>query len=361
MNEKIYKTNILSSTLFIGNNAFVELERFLGNKSYKSSQLYVLVDENTKKYCLPTLINNINIFKKAAIIEIISGEDHKTIDNAVYIWERLLKLKADRNVLFINMGGGVICDLGGFAASLYKRGISFINIPTTLMAQIDASFGGKNGIDMGGIKNQIGTFNNPEAVFIYPEFLKTLNKRQKLSGFAEVIKYSIISKSIFFEDIIGIDFENLDNLQKIIYESVGTKGIIVSNDYKENGLRKTLNFGHTIGHAIEAFSVLNNTDVLLHGEAIAVGIICEIYLSVKKFSFPLELQHKYNTFIINKFGKHTINRSSYNYLIELMRNDKKNHNDEINFVLMKDIGKPMINQQCEENEIIESLDYYVNL
>ena len=143
MNEEIYKTNILSSTLFIGNNAFVELERFLGNKSYKSSQLYVLVDENTKKYCLPTLINNINIFKKAAIIEIISGEDHKTIDNAVYIWERLLKLKADRNVLFINMGGGVICDLGGFAASLYKRGISFINIPTTLMAQIDASFGGK--------------------------------------------------------------------------------------------------------------------------------------------------------------------------------------------------------------------------
>jgi len=361
MNEEIYKTGILNSPLYIGNNFFAELDNFLKVKNYKSSQLYLLVDENTKKYCLPTLISNINIFEQATIFEINSGENSKTIDTAVFIWNKLLELKADRNVLFVNLGGGVICDIGGFVASLYKRGIMFINIPTTLMAQVDAGFGGKNGIDMGGIKNQIGTFNNPEAVFIYPEFIKTLNKREVISGFAEVIKYTLISNNFPFDDLLKYDIDNVIDLQKLIIKSVETKSLIVSQDYKENNIRKILNFAHTIGHAIEAHSILNNTDVLLHGEALAVGIICEIFLSVKKLNFPIELQLKYNTFIIKKYGKHTINKSSYDHLIELMLNDKKNCDGEINFVLLKAIGKPIINQKCKKNEIIESLDYYVNL
>ncbi len=361
MNDEILKMHILNCQIFIGNNVFDEIKSFFEVNNFKSSDIYILVDENTRKYCLPDIINKINAFDQSTIIEIKSGEEHKNIDTALLVWKRMLELGADRNAILVNLGGGVICDVGGFIASLYKRGIKFINIPTTLMSQVDAGFGGKTGVDMDGMKNQIGLFSNAEAVFIYPKFINSLNKRQKLSGFAEIIKHSIISNLISLEDLIDFDFENDGEINKLICNSVITKGRIVVEDYKENSIRKTLNFGHTIGHAIESYSLLNDKEPLMHGEALAIGIICEIFLSVKHKNFPKTLQQKVNSFIIDKFGRYNINNTAYDSLISMMLNDKKNHNREISFVLVAEIGKPFIDQYCNNDEIAEALDFYNNL
>jgi 3-dehydroquinate synthase len=361
MNNTIHKTNISNCQLFVGAYVFEEIKSFVEINHFKGTEFYVLVDENTRKYCLPDLINRINTFDKATIIEINSGEKNKTLETAVFVWKKLLELGADRNAVLINLGGGVICDLGGFIASLYKRGILFINIPTTLMSQVDAGFGGKTGVDLEGIKNQIGLFNNPAAVFIYPGFLETLNKRQKLTGYAEIIKYAIISDTISLDDIINCNLDNETNLTKLICNSINTKCQIVNMDYKEVGLRKILNFGHTIGHAIETFSLLNNKDPLLHGEALAIGIICEIFLSVKKLNFPPEIQLKINSLILNKYGKYAFNKSSHENLLKLMLHDKKNQDNKIFCVLMEALGKPQINQYCHLDEITEALDYYEKL
>lgn len=361
MLNDIHKISMLNCQLFVGYKVFDELKTYFEVLNHKSNELFVLVDENTRKYCLPDLINKINTFDRAVIIEIKSGEENKTINTAVTVWKKLLEFGADRNAVLVNLGGGVICDMGGFIASLYKRGIKFINIPTTLMAQVDAGYGGKTGIDMDGLKNQIGLFNNPEAVFIYPGFINTLNRRQRFSGFAEVIKHTIINNLFSLHNIIDFDLENEQWLISIICHSVETKCRIIEKDFTEAGSRKILNFGHTIGHAIETHSLLYDKDPLLHGEAIAVGLICEIFLSTKKLGFPQEIQNKINSFIIAKFGKYEFDKSIYESLLGLMINDKKNLNRDIQFVLMKDIGIPLINQVCDQSEIIEALDYYHSL
>ena len=250
----------------------------------KYSKVFVFTDSNTSEICLPVFREMLDDFSEFDLIETDPGEENKNIDFCIGIWKTLLDFEADRKCLMINLGGGVITDMGGFIASTYKRGIHFINIPTTLLAQVDASVGGKTGIDIDNVKNMVGTFTLPQAVFIETAFLKTLPECELLSGFAEMIKHGLIADKGYFEVLRNSDYKNLD--AQAIYRSVEIKNEIVTTDPHEQNLRKILNFGHTIGHAIEGYSLLNDGSPLLHGEAIAAGMICEGYLSHKLNGLP---------------------------------------------------------------------------
>ena len=335
-------------SIFIGSDSFSELQKFLLNHS----RIFILVDENTKKHCLKKLsIDNYQL----EIIQIKSGEKNKTIRTCEKIWKELSKYNADRKSLLINLGGGVITDIGGFCASTYKRGIDFVNIPTTLLSQVDASVGGKTGIDFLGYKNQIGTFSFPKAVFVNPDFLKPLNKRELISGFAEVIKHGLIADSDYWKKIK--DFSIPINITvELISLSIEVKNKIVSADPYENGLRKVLNFGHTIGHAVESAS-LKTKKPLLHGEAIAIGMICEAYISRKVSGLKSEELDEISSFITSIFKPKAIKQPTKK-LIALMKQDKKNKNSEINFTLLISIGKAEINNSCSEDLIEESIGYF---
>ncbi|MCX6296422.1 MAG: 3-dehydroquinate synthase, partial [Bacteroidetes bacterium] len=269
-------------SVFISDDITKEINRFLKANKTKYSKLFILVDENSLKYCYPQLVEKIELFKEGEIIEIDSGEESKTIDVCIQIWNALSEYGADRRSLFVNIGGGVISDMGGFIASTFKRGIDFINIPTTLLSQVDASIGGKVGVDMNHLKNEIGLFNNPAAVFINSRFLNTLDKRQVLSGFAEMIKHALIADANYWIKVTNADFADLASFDELIKTSVHIKNTIVLEDPKEQNIRKVLNFGHTIGHAVETLSLEQQTKShLFHGEAVAVGMVCEAYLSHK--------------------------------------------------------------------------------
>ena len=357
--------------IHVGDDSLGELNKFLSEGKYSS--VFVLVDQNTKKHCLkklsPDSYRDDNY--KLTIIQIKSGEKNKNIRTCEKIWNELLKQNADRRSLLINLGGGVITDIGGFAASTYKRGIDFINIPTTLLAQVDASVGGKTGIDLSGFKNQIGTFAFPKAVFINPGFLKTLSKRELLSGFAEVIKHGLIADENYWKQIQASSpalelrsqpsrearlFQEKGALSEIIAHSIEIKNKIVASDPYEKGLRKTLNFGHTIGHAIESAS-LKTKKPLLHGEAIAIGMICEAYISRKCCRLSGEELSEIVSSITSIFQPKAIKYPAKK-LIALMKQDKKNNNSEINFTLLSSIGKAEVDHTCTEELIEESIAFF---
>ncbi|GIW23069.1 MAG: 3-dehydroquinate synthase [Candidatus Sericytochromatia bacterium] len=331
---------------------FNYLKFFFKNNKY--SKIFILVDKNTNKYCLHLIEKYINEFK---LIKIKDGEENKNIDSCNIIWNNLIKNNADRKSLLINLGGGIITDIGSFCASTYKRGIDFINIPTTLLAQVDASIGGKCGINFKNIKNSIGLFVNPRCVFIIKDFLQTLSKREYNSGFAEMIKHSLLKSKNDFEDLL-IKYSNLTIVD--IYNSVKIKYEIVKKDYKENGLRKILNFGHTIGHAIETLSI-NKKNRLLHGEALIIGIICELYISHKVLDTDINLINYIIYKLIKMFGYFDINSYSIKEILEIIKNDKKNFYENINFSLMKDIGNFAYDINVPEKIIKESINYYKNL
>jgi 3-dehydroquinate synthase len=347
--------------IYIGNDAVHELNSFLSAGKYSS--LFILVDENTKRHCLKKLlISNYQV----SIIQIKSGEKNKNIRTCEKIWNELSKQNADRKSLLINLGGGVITDIGGFAASVYKRGIDFIHIPTTLLSQADASVGGKTGIDFNEYKNQVGTFAFPKAVFILPSFLKTLDKRQLLSGFAEVIKHALIADETYWKKISTTSLLLWEKgardevWEEIISRSIQIKNEIVSKDPYENGLRKTLNFGHTIGHAIESASLKKDKKPLLHGEAITIGIICEAYLSRKYCGMPSKEMNEISSFILSVLDPKPV-KYPIKTLIAMMKQDKKNRDSEINFTLLSSIGKAEINNSCTEDLIEESVKYFNDL
>jgi 3-dehydroquinate synthase len=259
-------------------NIYPALASFLSEKHFSS--MFLLVDENTLEHCYPSLADAIPGVESYHLIKILSGEKHKTLESCQQVWEQLTLQQADRKALMINLSGGVLSDLGGFCAASYKRGITFINIPTTLLSMVDASVGGKVGIDFLGYKNQIGLFTNPEAVFIFPEFLKTLPARQLKSGFAEMLKHGFIADKQYLNELFERDLQNISptDWHPLIAHSVNLKNKIVKQDPKESGLRKILNFGHTIGHALESYS-FSTSMPLLHGEAIAAGMMLELLLS----------------------------------------------------------------------------------
>lgn len=337
------------------NDDFAALKRFLRDGNY--SKKIFLIDEQTEKHCLPLLISQLQI-TEYDLIEVTSGEENKNIDFCIGIWRMLIDFGADRNSLLINVGGGVITDMGGFAASTFKRGIDFVQIPTTLLSQVDASVGGKTGIDMDHLKNIIGTFAQPKAVFIDTNFLKTLPQRQLVSGFAEMLKHGLIADRNYFYLLKEASPENI--APTLIHQSIEIKNKVVLQDPEEKGLRKILNFGHTIGHAVESFSLQNGKNPLLHGEAIAIGMVCEAFLSSQKTGLPSteldEIIHVFKKF----YEKHTIKEASFRALTELMKSDKKNASGKINCSLLTQIGQCTIDIHCTEDELCESLFFYQN-
>ena len=364
---KLTILNIGSYSIFIGSNALKDINNFLTQPRYKHSKIFILVDEHNMKHCLPKLIVEVKALKDAEIIEIESGEESKNIEICSQIWRTLSELEADRKSLLVNLGGGVISDIGGFTASTYKRGIDYINIPTTLLAQVDASYGGKTGLNLEHHKNEIGVFSNPKAVFIYPSFLKTLSKKQILSGFAEIIKHALIADKNYWDLIRSETIADIKNWEPIICRSIEIKNKIVLDDPKEKGYRKALNFGHTIGHAIESY-FMENADLsnkqghaIAHGEAIGVGMICEAYLSVQNTSLKLNELDQITKYLFSIYGSLTIDAQADNRLIELMKYDKKNENKTIKFTLLSKIGKAEINKSCEIELIREALNYYRKL
>ncbi|MFD2966441.1 3-dehydroquinate synthase [Sphingobacterium bambusae] len=347
----------------LGYNVYFErdldsLASFIDEQQY--SQILVLVDRNTNDHCLPILQHAIPNMNDYDIIEVDPGEENKNIDFCIGVWKTMLDFGADRKALMINLGGGVVTDMGGFAASTYKRGIDFIQIPTTLLSQVDASVGGKTGIDLDNLKNIIGTFTQPRAVFISAQFLKTLDERQMRSGFAEVIKHGLIFDEALFEQTKATDLAN-DPLDDIVFRSVSIKNEVITQDPTEMGLRKILNFGHTIGHAVEGYSMLHDENPLLHGEAIAIGMICEAYLSTKLNGLSQDALMDIVKSFDAIFTRYTMQSDWYAELISLMRNDKKNEGKQIGFALLASIGKCDYNIYVDEDAIIESLDFYKNL
>ena len=339
------------------NNIATELNKFI--KEGKYSHFYILTDEHTSEHCLPLLREALEQKDNYDLLEISAGEESKSIDFCIGIWKMLIDFDADRNSLLINLGGGVITDLGGFAASTYKRGIDFVHIPTTLLSQVDASVGGKTGIDIDNLKNIIGTFTQPKAVFIEHQFLNTLPARQVKSGLAEMLKHGLIADAAYWNKLKQSDIEHPS--AELVFDSIAIKNKVVIADPTERGLRKILNFGHTIGHAIESYSLDNDSDPLTHGEAIAAGMICEAYLSHQKAGLSLEgMQEVINT-LLGIYGKYDLKESTFKQLTDIMRKDKKNVGGKINCSLLAQIGECRIDNVCTDEELCESLKYYASL
>ncbi|MFD2902406.1 3-dehydroquinate synthase [Sphingobacterium anhuiense] len=333
------------------------LKTFIQERNY--SKIFVLVDRNTNDNCMPVVQPILAELGNYDVIEVDPGEENKNIDFCIGVWKTMLDFGADRHSLLINLGGGVVTDMGGFAASTFKRGIDFIQIPTTLLSQVDASVGGKTGIDLDNYKNIIGTFTQPQAVFIASVFLKTLERRQLVSGFAEVIKHGLIFDGAYYNKVKNLDVSAITT--EHVKHSVGVKNTVITQDPTEKGLRKILNFGHTIGHAIEGYSLLHDEHSLLHGEAIAVGMICEGYLSHKLNGLSLEELEDLITTFRNNFADYQFDDSIDHELLSLMNNDKKNHSNQIGFALLNKIGSCDYDIFVTEDLIIESLDFYRNL
>jgi 3-dehydroquinate synthase len=352
------KTITNNNYQIIFDNSLESLKAIIAKKPY--SKIFILTDEVTGSICLPVFQAKLPDFDTFDIIEVPNGEENKTIDFCIGIWRMLLDFEADRSALLINLGGGVVTDMGSFAASTFKRGIDFLQIPTTLLSQVDASVGGKTGIDMDNVKNVIGTFAQPQAVIIATDFLKTLDQRQIVSGFAEVIKHGIIADSAFFNEIIAIEKPE-EITEDQIYHSIEIKNKVVIADPFEKGLRKTLNYGHTIGHAIESWSLRNNKKPLLHGEAIAIGMICEAYLAKELLGLPESDLEIIAQAFLKYFDKYDIKTGIEHDLLEIMQNDKKNVAGKINFSLPDKIGNCLIDVFVDEQLIKDSLNFYRDL
>lgn len=333
------------------------LNRLLSENNY--SNIFIVVESNTTELCLPKLLPNIATELTIEIIEFEAGEINKNIETCIQIWNVLTELGADRKSIVINLGGGVVTDLGGFVASTFKRGIDFINIPTSLLSMVDASVGGKTGVDLGNLKNQIGVINTPKMVIIDSTYLETLSQKEMRSGLAEILKHGLISDSLYwkqFLDLSKIDYADFD---QIIYDSIKIKNEIVIQDPNEKGIRKALNFGHTLGHAIESYFLENeNKTTLLHGEAIAIGMILESHISMQKNLISKSEYLEIKTVINAIFDTVVFDETDINPILELLIHDKKNEYGTIKFVLLDGIGKIKTNQEVE-NELIMAafLDY----
>ena len=344
--------------VYIGHEAWDGLNSFFSSCNY--SKVFILVDENTRELCLSLAVRKVPLLASAKVLQIKSGEQAKTMENCIKIWRMLMVEGTDTRSVLVNLGGGVISDMGGFVAETFKRGIDFINIPTTLLAQVDASVGGKVGVDFDGIKNQVGLFADPQAVFILPEFLGTLPQRHLLSGYAEMMKHAIIADPDYWSIIVGQGFEPQDGWDSLIRQSVGIKQKVVKFDPFERGLRKVLNFGHTIGHGVESYSLLHDETPMLHGEAIAIGMISEAFISSKLCGLPEEELIQIVEFINMHFALQHFSPEAAMEVLEIIKHDKKSESGKCRMTLLPHIGKAIINQECTPDLIIDSLHFYVN-
>lgn len=336
------------------------LERDLVNavSECEHDRIFVLTDETTQQLCWPK-IKNFKALRNSTPIIIKATDTHKNLDTLSQVWQALSNGGATRHSLMINLGGGMVTDLGGFAASTFKRGIDFINIPTTLLAMVDASVGGKTGINFGGLKNEIGVFSDSRFVIINTQFLDTLDHDNICSGYAEMLKHGLISDERTWAELVtfNLDTPDLSQLQRMVAESIKVKECIVEADPHEHGIRKALNLGHTMGHAFESFAMRRGTPIL-HGYAVAYGLISELYMSARKTAFPTDRMHQTVQFIRENYGTFNITCDNYPTLIELMHHDKKNTSGIINFTLLGNVGDIRINQTANEEEIKEALDFF---
>lgn len=332
-----------------------DLQVLLASLAY--SKIFILADSNTQMHCLPILFPELKTEINYFVIS--PGEKNKTITTCMEIWAAMTEAQLDRKAILLNLGGGVLGDMGGFCASIYKRGIRFINIPTTLLSQVDASVGGKLGVDFHGLKNHLGVFNEPEAVLIASKFLETLPDQELRSGFAEIIKHGLIQDKAYFESLNIQNWRDSD-WKKLIKHSVEIKSKVVTEDPKEAGLRKILNFGHTVGHAFETY-YLDGEKHLLHGEAIAVGMICEAWISHQKLGLSsTELNRIIRTFLAI-YGKIEIEEKEIIPVLDLCIQDKKNEGNTLMFSLLNAIGHCTYNISVSRSEIRDSISYYQNL
>ena len=346
----------MDNSVIIGPNALSALAEFLYRPAV--SRVFVLADSNTARLCLPLLEPHLP--NNYHLIEISAGEEYKTLASCDTVWTQLTQHRADRHAVLVNLGGGVVTDLGGFAAALYKRGIRFAQVPTTLLAQVDASVGGKTGVDFQGFKNQLGVFQAPVAVFIEPRFLQTLDPRQLKSGYAEVIKHWLIADAAAFEQNRRLGWLT-DDWTAIIRDSVALKQRIVAQDPLEAGPRKLLNFGHTIGHALESYLLTQPGREALHGEAVAAGLVCESWLSVQHGLLSPEELDKIETFVFSVFDKLSFVGLETEAIAEFALQDKKNVGNTINCTLLNGIGSGVFDQPVTLIEIAEALRYYHRL
>lgn len=367
------RLEVMEQRIIISRNLHQELATAISECEH--DRLFVLTDENTEKNCWPH-IKDFLCLRNAQLITIKADDTNKTLESVSHVWSELQRMGATRHSCMINLGGGMVTDLGGFAASTYKRGIDFINIPTTLLAMVDASVGGKTGINYGGLKNEIGVFNDSKYVILDTHFLQTLDRENILSGYAEMLKHGLISDEKMWAELIGFMDESLwlmddsqdkqqqatinhklSTLNQLLADSVKVKERIVEEDPKEHGIRKALNVGHTVGHAFESFAMKKGKPIL-HGYAVAYGMIAELYLSAVKCGFPQDKLRQTVNFIREQYGQMLITCDDYPELLELMTHDKKNTSGQINFTLLGNIGDIRINQTATEEDIKEALDFY---
>ena len=341
------------NNIIINQNIHQALSEFFEGRQYSS--ILVISDEHTNKDCYQRLDLHKSL-PPHSLIEIKSGESQKNLSTCEKIWQKMTDMEMDRRALIINVGGGVIGDMGGFCASTYKRGIDFVQIPTTLLSMVDASVGGKLGIDFHGFKNHIGVFKVPACVIVSTPFLETLPEAELRSGYAEVIKHSLIADSKKWESLIFEDWKHLD-FEEIARHSIAIKDQITTEDPTEKGKRKILNFGHTLGHAIETF-FLETPSHLLHGEAIAIGMICESYLSFQRKLIGQEELDQITNYILKTFGRQRIIHLGFEKILEIARQDKKNEFSEIQFALIGPIGECSFSIPVSEQEMIGALEYY---
>lgn len=346
-----------SYTVHFNTKAYQELNAYIA--AHHFSKLYIIVDTNTHEHCLAKLMSHIETSMDMEVIEIEAGEMHKTIETCVGVWNALSELGADRKSLILNLGGGVVTDLGGFVACTFKRGVKYINIPTSLLAMVDASVGGKTGVDLGALKNQVGVIISGDMVLIDTSYLDTLPQNQLKSGLAEMLKHGLIRDRIYFDKLTDLSKLTLEDLDVLIHESVVIKKDIVTKDPLEQGERKHLNFGHTLGHAIESYFLSQpNKDELLHGEAIAIGMILECFISSELLGFPKQDLEYITTSLKAIYKSVSIETTDYDAIIELLKYDKKNEHGNINFVLLEQIGQPKIDCLVDNDLIVKSFEYY---
>lgn len=347
------------SNVFITEHLVRDIEQLISN--FNKDKIFILSDEKAFELCYPKIKDVKGLSLDQAVI-IPDGDDNKTLSTIEKVWHFLSHKGADRKSLLINLGGGMPCDLGGFAASTFKRGMQFINIPTTLLAQVDASIGGKTGINFAGFKNEIGVFNQASAVIIETSFLDTLDQPNMVSGFAEMIKHAFIYSKEKWDELkqFNITKPDLKHLKQLVADSIRIKDHFVQSDPTENHIRKALNFGHTFGHAFESLAMHEKRPVL-HGYAVAYGMICELYLSHIRLGFPMPQVIEIARQMATIFGHFDFNESHFDQLYQLMTHDKKNEANQINFTLLEEIGQIQINCLATKEEIMDTLQFYRNL
>lgn len=346
----------MTQTVLYSNNVDATLKSFIEGGNYNA--VMVLVDSNTRQLALPLL----PCLSHTGIIEIAPGDDNKNLDTLSHVWSEMEQCGATRHSLLINLGGGMVTDMGGFAAASFKRGIDFINVPTTLLSAVDAAIGGKTGINFNGLKNEVGAFAPAKAVIVSTIFFSTLPEQEFKSGFAEMLKHAMLSNKQQYLKLLNFDFKNI-NFNKFLEQlrtSIQIKQNIVERDPTEQGIRKTLNLGHTVGHAFES-KALSDDNTVPHGYAVAWGLVVESVLSHIMLKFPSDDLYELAHFVKENYGTFHITCDNYDQILDLMRHDKKSHGGEINCTLLKECGIPTINNTINEDDLKAALDIYRDL